>query len=110
MVKERMALLTFVILLLMWFASPVWADNWFASVAAGYAPQRTPWSEQMDGQLYSWKGSNPVAQFEIGREFDNGAAISWQHTSNWLRGFPFNDQHETALDMVVIRYTWRWGL
>jgi len=108
MVKLRGTVLVFVILLFMWATSPAHADGrWFASVAAGYAPHRTPWSEQMDEQLYSWKGSNPVAQFEVGREWKN-VSVFYQHTSNWLRGFPFTDEHETALDMVVVKYKWTW--
>jgi len=84
------------------------ADNWYAEVGAGYAFD-TPWGTVMnERQLYDWKGSNPTAVLEIGREFDSGLVVKYQHVSNWLTGFPFNEKHETALDHVVISYKVRW--
>lgn len=84
------------------------ADNWYAEVGAGYAFD-TPWGTSMNDKLhYDWKGSNPVARLAVGREFDNGWTVAYEHTSNWLSGFPINDDHETGLDQVIVTYKWRW--
>lgn len=109
---QRNTLIVLIIYLLV-FAAVVWseltkADNWFAEVGAGYAPHGLPWVEQMDDQHYSWKGSNPTALLAVGREFDNGITVQWQHLSNWRSGFPVNSNHETGLDHVVVSYKVRW--
>lgn len=87
----------------------VYGDNWFVEVGAGYAPKATPWSEQMDDQRYSWKGSNPTAIIGVGREYDNGVTVQYQHISNWLTGWPVNGDKETSLDHISVSYKFRFG-
>ena len=86
----------------------------YFEVGAGYAPSSTPWSQQMDDQYYSWKGSNPVAIFAGGIEvrWDKRQTgyldIGGTHISNWTTGWPVNREPETSLDMIHVKYRWRW--
>lgn len=90
-------------------ASPVKADNWYAEVGVGYIFPKTPWGTAMNDNLkYDWKGSNPAAVFEVGRRFDNGINVYYQHVSNWRTGFPVNDKSETGIDMAVVSYRFKW--
>lgn len=84
----------------------------YLEVGAGYAFD-TPYGQSMDDEYYSWKGSNPVFMGAAGIEArwkrnQNGYLdIGYTHISNWFTGFPFNNDGETGLDMVHIKYRWR---
>lgn len=86
----------------------------YIEIGAGYAPDKTPWSTQMGEQHYDWKGSNPVFIGSAGVEIyhpilgkNNHLDIGGTHISNWFQGVPFNNKAETSLDMIHIKYRWR---
>ena len=85
----------------------------YFELGAGYAPSSTPWSQQMDDGYYSWKGSNPVAIISGGVEVrwsdkqTGHLDIGGTHISNWRTGWPVNGEHETGLDIIHVKYRWR---
>lgn len=84
----------------------------YFEVGAGYAFD-TPYGQSMDDEYYSWKGSNPVFIGSVGFEVRTNPKttghwdLGYTHISNFRTGFPFNSQGETGLDMLHIKYRWR---
>ena len=55
----------------------------------------------------TWEtGGSPIAVFKVRHEMERGAC-EYMHVSNWMTGFPFNDEHESTVDMVGCAYRWR---
>lgn len=85
----------------------------YLELGAGYAPSKTPWSTQMGAQHYDWKGSNPVFIGSAGVEIshpilgNDNIDIGVTHISNWFQGAPFDNESETSLDIIHIKYRWR---
>jgi len=77
-------------------------DGPFVEVGVGYAFD-TPWTNVMSDTPAAWKGSNPIALLAVGYQHKDWE-FSYQHISNWLSGFPLNNDEETGLDMVTITY------
>ena len=86
--------------------------NPYLEVGVAYAFD-TPYGQSMDDEYYSWKGSNPVFIGAAGIEVrwkqnqKGHLDLGFTHISNWFTGFPFNNDGETGLDMVHIKYRWR---
>ena len=117
---ERGPILIMIALLM---ALLIWADDAeagdfvyvhpYLEIGAGYAPDKTPWSTQMGEQHYDWKGSNPVFIGSAGVEIyhpvlgNDNLDIGVTHISNWFQGAPFDNESETSLDIIHIKYRWR---
>lgn len=86
------------------------ADEWYAEAGLGYIFPITPWGTALnDDYKYDWKGSNPAATISVGRQFGDHLSVEWMHVSNLLSGFPFNDDKETGIDMIRVKYRFTFG-
>ncbi len=77
-------------------------SDFFVKVGAGY---------KVD-QQQAFEASPLSARIDAG--FDNvlvdGLSMGVSHHSQWMTGFPFNEDKEVFKTEVFIDYTWRWGL
>lgn len=94
----------------MLLAAECTADEWYAEAGLGYILPITPWGTALnDDYKYDWKGSNPAATFSVGRQFGDNLSVEWLHVSNLLSGFPFNNDRETGIDMIRVKYRFTFG-
>lgn len=100
-----------------WFATASF-DHQFAGSATsepGCTTHDNLWNINTADYLTICTGDNPRAEFKLGYEFAFGnfrknkwlpiMQIGYKHRSNWLTGFPFNDDKlEAATEYVFLEF------
>jgi hypothetical protein len=95
------------------FSDYIWNfdDKMFTSIGVGYKilEQTQINYEYQNGKYRIYTGDNPVtdkitARFSIGRQFGN-YSVALVHHSQWLKGYPFNNDWEYQVTKISVNYT-----
>jgi len=86
-------------------------DNFWIKVGAGYKFEDSvhthKWIENGEVKTTS---SDPIsARIELIYKYDNNLSFGIAHHSQWLTGFPFNNDRETSKTEFFIDYTFNLG-
>lgn len=96
------------LLLLALISVPVYScDDVYLKVGAGYKiSQPDKFTNKESGQNFEIVFDDPLtARIEIGVERGN-VSYGISHHSNWLTGFPFNDEQEIHKTEIFVDYKW----
>ena len=93
-------------LILLLLSSPVMAcDETYIKIGAGYKLDQTDhFTNKNTGERFNIDFNDPLsARIEIGVQKGN-VSYGVSHHSNWLTGFPFNDEGEVQKTEIFIDY------
>jgi len=97
-------------IVLMLASSAAMADyEYYVKIGAGYKLHQTDWVlDNETGTRRNLDFKDPFsARIEIGIEHEH-ISYGISHHSNWLTGYPFNDEGEFQKTEVFIDYKWSW--
>ena len=80
----------------------------YITIGAGYKFQETNLKLNKDGVQSNW--NEPMsARIEVYYQYSKNVTFGISHHSQWLTGFPFNDDSEYSKTEVFIDYTFSLG-
>lgn len=83
-------------------------DKTYVTIGAGYKFQETSLKLSKDGELSNW--DEPLsARIEVYYKYSDNVTFGISHHSQWLTGFPFNDDSEYSKTEIFIDYTFSLG-
>ena len=80
----------------------------YITIGAGYKFQETNLKLNKDGVQSNW--NEPMsARIEVYYQYSKNVTFGISHHSQWLTGFPFNDDSEYSKTEIFIDYTFSLG-